>query len=135
MATLKSQMVSDAANVLLNTSEHAENVWLWPSSNRSAARQVLAIVHQDALEGSRESPGDGRRLNNADGYALRESVVLDVLATAGIKDEQDPRKPDVFLVNGEAFAAKRVLGRDSGMVTVLCVRVQRQLSRIKALSG
>lgn len=135
MATLKSQMVSDVAAVFLRTDEHADTIWLWPRGNRNAGRQITAIVDQNALEGSRESMGDGRRLNDPDGYAIRESVVIRAAATAGFADEQDPRQPDIVEVNGEAFAAKRILARDAGLVSVLCVRMQRQWTRTRKLSG
>lgn len=136
MATLKSQMLADVSGVFLNTDEHAETVTLYPAGAAGPASEISVIVTQDALYGTNETVGDGWTLNDSNGYSIRESIIIEASADAGFQDEQDPRTPDVIvLADGSVYAAKRILGRDNGAVSVLCVRMQKQLTRYEKWSG
>jgi hypothetical protein len=117
--TLKARMAADVASVFLNTDEHATAVWFYPKS----------------LEGTREAKGDGVVFDRADGYANRESVILDMAASVAIEDPPNPKRPDMFLIGGEIFCVKRVMGRDDDMQTVLVVRRTDQLDRRQTRTG
>ena len=135
MATLKAQMAADVSAVFLNTDEHATAVIFYPRGNRSAAMSVNVVVHEGALEGTREARGDGVVLDRADGYSLRESIILDMAASVAVENPPNPRQPDMFLVSGEIFCAKRVMGRDDDMQSVLVVRRTDLLDRKQVRTG
>jgi hypothetical protein len=128
-------MAADVASVFLNTDEHATAVWFYPKGDRNSATSVTVIPSEGSLEGTREAKGDGVVFDRADGYANRESVILDMAASVAIEDPPNPKRPDMFLIGGEIFCVKRVMGRDDDMQTVLVVRRTDQLDRRQTRTG
>lgn len=122
--TVKTFMAADVDTVLLNTDEMAETWDYYPRGHAPDKTQVKVIPVPDRLDGTREVTGDGRVLHGEKGDKIRESQLLEMPAavtitpTRGTGDEQD------YFVNpaGEVWFAKRVIGIDADMQTVLCVR-------------
>lgn len=132
--TLKSIITSDASTVFLNADEFAEMVTFYVSGASTGHSHVLAVVIWDELEGTRESHGDGVTLNRDAGLAVRQSVKLELSISVPVDDTHVPS--DLFkLADGTMVAVKRILGKDIGMQTVLCVRRDNVTVRKPVKSG
>ena len=119
--TLASIITNDADDVFLNTDEFAETVTFYPGGDPSKSSSLTAIVVWDDLEGTRESHGDGVTLERDQGTAVRQSVKVECAATVDVSDTRRPN--DLFkLADSTMVVVKRILGKDGGMQTVLCVR-------------
>lgn len=122
--TVSSLTVSDASGVFLNTDDFAESCTLYPGGDRHRSTSFTGQVFRDDEEGTREVHGDGVVLNQEQGERVRRSITIDCLATLDIDDTRDP--PDLVKTSaGEVFVVKRILGRDSAMQRVRCVRVDK----------
>ncbi len=132
--TLASIIISDATSVFLNTSEFAEVATLYPSGSSVGKSNVTVVRVDDDLEGTRESHGDGVTLQRGSGKAVRESIKLEMLGTVDVDDTRNPA--DLFkMADGTMLAVKRILGRDGGMMTVLCVHRESVSVRKPVKSG
>lgn len=136
--TLADDIRADVSAIFLNQNEFAETVQRYPadgSGNFGSPEDVVAIVVPDALEGTRELPGDGRTIHQQGFTAHRASITLLV------PDEQEINVPtgagkqgDMFKILNGSFAGvyvvKRVTSGDTiGFKDVLVVRPERKLTR------
>ena len=134
--TLSDDIVTDASSVFLDTDDFAESIKFYKRGKRDTEETVTAIVNRDHEEGTREAHGDGVvNEEHRAGYALRKSLVIEVLATTDITDPPDDMAPDMWKIDNEMWASKRVLGRDDGLVGILVVRKDRVSSRGNPRSG
>ena len=132
--TLKSIIAADASTVFLNTDEFADTVAFYPGGLSASHSHVPAVVVWDDLEGTRESHGDGVTLNRDQGFAVRQSVKLELSVSVAVDDTRVP--PDLFkLADGTMVVVKRILGKDGGTQTVLCVRRDNVTVRKPVKSG
>lgn len=134
--TLKSDIVSDATSVFLDTDEFAESITFWPKGVIADAETITAVVNRDHEEGTREAHGDGVvNDEHMAGHKIRTSLVLEIAATVSINHPPGRFGPDLFKIDGETWALKRILGRDDGLVAILVVRTDKVTSRFNPRSG
>jgi len=110
---------------LSETTGFAEPVWHWPAGNKTDRVQRSAVVDWDAEEGQQNVRGDGRIVNGDSGRSIRQSVVLEMAANITILDDGRDKFELLDPMSGEwvLFGVKRIIGRDRGMQSVLCIRV------------
>ena len=97
--------------------EHlAETVVRYPLGVQAHAVNVTAIVNRAAEIGTNEVSGDGVVLDDRYGERVRRSYTLDLAASVAV----DLR--DTWLIGGEKWFTRRVIGRDQSTQTVLIVR-------------
>jgi len=96
-------------------------ITFYPKGVSADAETVNAVVIKDDEEGTREVRGDGVTLNERNGRAVRRSVKVECNVSVLVRDTQTEQTPDMFVIDGEVWPVKRILGRDLYMQTVLCV--------------
>ena len=130
MATLKSMIASDAADggVFLpkdsdgNATDFNELVTYYPRWDRyRKVTNVNCVVVRDNEEGTREVRGDGVVVNHRNGKNVRRSIMIECSAALDVRETQPDEAPDVFLIDGEYWPVKRIMGRDADLMTVLCI--------------
>lgn len=141
--TLKELMAADAlpGGVFLPLddddlpSDFNELVWFYPEWSEGNKVQINAVVVYDHLEGTREVHGDGVVFERSDDRSLRESIIIECQSSVAVRTEQTKDNPDGFRVGEVMYVAKRILGKDADMQSVLCIRGQGQDVRTKRKLG
>ena len=78
----------------------------------------------------RVAHGDGVRPNRKQGNAVRESVIVDCRPDLPVRQVQPPQGGDYFVLgDGAKVYVIRILGRDTGEMSLLCVRKDHQSFR------
>lgn len=135
--TLKTIMTADAApgGALFPVdgtgapTDFSELITFYPRWSEADKVTVNAVVIRDDEEGTREVRGDGVVLNVREGRAVRRSIKIDCNVSVAVREVQPTQKPDCFVVGGEIFVVKRILGRDDDLQTVLCVSREHDVIR------
>jgi hypothetical protein len=103
-----------------------ESIYHIPGGRQAYKEPINAVVDWDAEEGAGDNRGDQRRVNQDQGRAVRRTIVVECAVTVAINESgndqfevTDPKTGDPVLI-----AVKRIIGRDAGMQSVLCVATQ-----------
>ena len=127
MATFAAEIVADATEFLDTFGEDIEH---WPLGDRSKKVTIKAVEVEDDLSGSREVRGDGVTFNKEEGASIRQSKILEVLATVAVKELKDS-----FNFGGTVWSLKRVTGRDDGLQALLVTARDARTTRREARIG
>ncbi len=129
--TLKELMTADVSKVILNEDDFGTEIEWYPKGVLADKQLIIAVVFEDALEGTREVHGDGRTLHSDAGTNLRESVTLVISTDHLINSVKGGGNHgvDQFVVRGKRYTVKRVTGRNDDMQKVLCVRTRVTTTR------
>ena len=103
----------------------AKKVYHVPGGVAASRVELNAVVYWDSEEGQNNVRADGRAVNQDRGRAVRSSIVLEMASSINVSDDGRDYFEVIDPVSGEwlRFSVKRILGRDAGMQSVLCVRM------------
>jgi hypothetical protein len=101
-----------------------ELVWHIPGGMFEQRVQYNAVVDWDAEEGQNNVRGDGRVINQDRGRATRQSVVIEIASTVQVSENGKDQFQVTDPVSEElvTLGVKRIIGRDAGLQSVLCIR-------------
>jgi len=121
--SLNAAIAAQNAIFTSRTAGFGEAVFHIPGGQRQFQEPINAIVDWDAEEGAGDNRGDQRRVNQDQGRAVRRSIVVECAVTVPVKEDgrdqfevTDPATNQPVLIS-----VKRIIGRDAGMQSVLCV--------------
>ena len=133
--SLNDRIAAATSSVFANKKFFGESMTLYPKCSGDAATEFDGVFDQDSLPGTNEADGDGVALNRNNGRHNRDSASVEIpIELWGLIQNkgQDPSTPDIVKsADGRLWAAKRVMGKDDAMFTLLVVRAtaQQRISR------
>jgi len=103
-----------------------EEVFHIPGGRQADKAAIDAIVDWDAEEGNGDNRGDQRRVNQDQGRAVRRTVIVECEVSVPVNEDGHDQFEVVDPKTGlpTLIAVKRIIGRDAGMQSVLCVWTQ-----------
>jgi hypothetical protein len=119
------QAIKDLNAIFVNAeSGFAETVYHIPGGVSDDRVELLGVVDWDAEEGQNNVRGDGRVINQDRGRSTRQSCMIELPSSVLVRETgrdqfevMDPVTETLVLMG-----VKRIIGRDAGMQTVLCIR-------------
>lgn len=109
--TLRDQVSDDVTSVFLNEDDFATEVAHWPLGDSTASVAVVGVFAEDS----------GPEIESY-GNRLVRRAVLELAASTTVTTGEANRSRDVFLINGVAWGAVRVIGQDDDMQSILLER-------------
>lgn len=133
---IKDMINNDADLVFLpDEGGFAESVYLYPAGRPSKKMAITAIWIEDGEIGTNETWGDGVTLADREGRKVRASVNMECSSDTPIRDEQPRHNFDVVQRGEKWYAVKRIISRDSDMMTVRLVETSAVTLRGNRRSG
>jgi len=122
--TFLESIAAEVSTVFLDKeTSFAEDLIIYPLGDLNDPRPVVGVWDEDAVPGSNETLGDGRVMNKPTGRVDRKSIIIELAADAPIQTRQPTTKFDKIrqVSTGLTANAKRIVGRDDGMISLLAV--------------
>ena len=138
--SFKDQLTSAWSKVI---AQWGEDIYLVPCNDPGQQTAAVAVIEEDAEEGTNEVPGDGKVLDRETGREYRHSAKMEIARSYGVvEDAKKPWRVIVFdsdadktafdagdTTLGRHYKVKRRLGRDRDSETFLIVHVSPGIAR------
>lgn len=125
-----------AANAIyLDPDRMGDEAYFYPGGVADRREAVNVIWDAAGLQGTNQEQGDSINLESDGGRRIRETVIIECPVTLDVDDTRVP--PDLFRLKdtNELAAVKRITGRDSALMSVLCVRTKELNTRRPSRRG